>query len=1387
MPPAFPTSSRSRSGPLGRTLRLVLAALFLVAGTAPLRAADPASADEAKTARVAELFGRENLVAWCIVPFDAKKRTPEQRVAMLKALGFRRFAYDWRGEHLPTFDHEVELLQKEGIELSAVWFPGGLDASAKTILEVLKKRGVKTQLWVTGGGGPTKTPEEQKARVAAEAKRLQPICAAADEIGCTVALYNHGGWFGEPENQLEILASLAAGTPPVKNVGIVYNLHHGHAHLDRFAKILDATTPHLFMLNLNGMYDAGEARGAKIVPLGQGARDLELLQAIVAGKYRGRIGILGHTQDDAEARLKDNLDGLDWLVPQLLGSPAAPKPVPRTPSAKPREVGAAPQAAPAVAAKAVPAKQVALQTAPASPAGAAKPADPQTGAAVPAAPAAVLPYDPAVAAALLKDARDTGDPRAGARVVSSVRFACVSCHKVGALGGTVGPELTALAKTQTAEQIVESLLWPKRVVKDEYQAWTVVTVDGKSLQGYRVEEDKEKLVLKQTSDGAVVEIPLDEIDEKTLNGTLMPEGLAAAMTPIERRDVVRFLLDLGAKPELASLVTLPAHPPAPEKFSYVAAPLHGERWPYQKAFVNRDRLYDFYAKEAEYFAAKNPRPLLVPEYPGLDGGSYGHWGNQKEEVWADDRWNSTDVGSLLAGVFRGCGKTIPKGVCVRLGDAGDLGVCFNPQTLSYEALWQGGFLKFSKTRHGFVDAIAPLGTPLPAPAGDKPQGNFQYHGFYRYGKRVVFAYRLNDVEMLDSPWAEGGKFVRTVAPADQHPLAAALRGGKRQWPEVFTVKGELGKSDKERFVVDTIPLPTENPWKALVFPGDHAFLPDGTAFVCTMQGDVWRAVGVDETLAEVRWNRFAAGLNHSLGMLAIDGKLHVLGRDQITRLEDRDGDGEADYYHCVSNAYTTSPAGHDFICGLERDAEGNFLTASGNEGVLKISPDGKRSEVVAAGFRNPDGIGLTPDGTVTVPCSEGDWTPSSMICEVRPGGWYGYRGPKNNLPPDLPLVYLPRGLDNSSGAQSTITSPAWGALQGKMVHTSFGACTWFLLLRDKVGERVQGAVVPLPGEFASGAHRARFSPKDGQLYVSGMAGWGNYASADGCFHRIRLQPGPLRLPLAWKAHQNGVAVTFSEPLDREFVEHPSRHFVQAWNYRYGPGYGSPEFSARHFGLRGHDVLDVASAKVLADGKTLFLEIPDLQPVNQLHLHLKIDDGEARELFATVHQLDSPRTDVPGYVAAPKTVAAHPIFADLAFALQKSAPNPWSKRIGGARQIVVEAGKNLTFATRTLRAAAGETLVVKFVNPDVVPHNWVLLKPGSLQRVGELVNRAVADPEAPLRHYVPKTDDVLHYTDIVSPQDQATIFFKAPKEKGRYPFLCSFPGHWMVMNGELIVE
>src|SRR5579875_3888247 len=604
------------------------------------------------------LFARDNLIAWCIVPFDSKKRGPQERAAMLRRLGFRHFAYDWRAEHIPTFDAEVDALKRHGVSLDAFWVaPGELNRESRIILDVLKRHGVKAQLWVLLDLGSDRVSgAEQERRVAAAAAKLRPLAEEAGKIGCSLALYNHGGWFGEPENQLAILERLRQ--QGVTNVGIVYNLHHGHDHLDRIAQILSKLKPHLVAINLNGMDPGGDRVGRKILPLGQGARDLELLRIIRDSGYRGPIGILGHTMDDVEERLRDNLDGLDWLVPQLDGKPPGPRPTPRTP--------VSPPFAP----------------------------PPKAG--------RNAPDEAAQVAALLDEARKEGDAFRGAAVFASPKFACLSCHRVVDQGGSVGPDLSTAGVCIKPEEIVESVLWPGRKVKQGYEAVSIASADGRVVQGYRQGESSDALLLRDPASGDPIRIAKSDIEAIREGITLMPEGLVAAMTSQERRDLIRFLLDLG-RPGQSAAGKLLAHAHTPASFPFDRAPLHPEDWPNRRHPVNRDRVYDFYAKEAEYFSKQPTMPALLPPYPGLDGGTLGHWGNQSDATWADDRWNRTDLGTLLCGVFRGAGVTVPKAVCVRLGDGGDVSACFNPETLCYEALWTGGFLRFEPKRHGLLD------------------------------------------------------------------------------------------------------------------------------------------------------------------------------------------------------------------------------------------------------------------------------------------------------------------------------------------------------------------------------------------------------------------------------------------------------------------------------------------------------------------------------------------------------------------------------------------------------------------------------------------------------------------------------------------------------------
>lgn len=268
----------------------------------------------AQKAKNPDLYTRQNLVAWCIVPFDSMKRNPEERAAMLKDLGLTQLAWDWRQEHLATMEEEIKTLRKNNIKLKSVWFwiNGGsgqtMDDANHFILKTLKNNNVRTELWLSFNDrffeGMTDAEKLKKAVSA-----IKEINAQARAIGCTVHLYNHGSWFGEPGNQVKIIEALKT-----KDIGIVYNFHHARHQVNDFPKLLKLMLPYLSTVNINGMKEGGPM----ILTVGQGDKEQWMLEQLKASGYKGSVGILSHVDDeDAKIVLQRNLEGLKTLLKEM--------------------------------------------------------------------------------------------------------------------------------------------------------------------------------------------------------------------------------------------------------------------------------------------------------------------------------------------------------------------------------------------------------------------------------------------------------------------------------------------------------------------------------------------------------------------------------------------------------------------------------------------------------------------------------------------------------------------------------------------------------------------------------------------------------------------------------------------------------------------------------------------------------------------------------------------------------------------------------------------------------------------------------------------------------------------------------------------------------------
>ena len=254
----------------------------------------------------------DNLFAWCVVPFDSVERTPQARVAMLKELGFPAYAYDWREKHLAEMKEEWQLAQTNGIEVMAVWLwidgnadqPGQLSPANGQVLANIAESGLQTQVWVGFNSNYFQEfSEEEKVKRGVE--MVSYLHQRAEDIGCRIALYNHGDWFGEPVNQVKIIETIQS-----KDIGIIFNFHHAHPQIDYFPDIVETMLPYLWAVNLNGL----KIGGPKILPIGSGDHEASMLNILQEAGYEGPFGILGHVEEaDVREILEDNLEGLKSL------------------------------------------------------------------------------------------------------------------------------------------------------------------------------------------------------------------------------------------------------------------------------------------------------------------------------------------------------------------------------------------------------------------------------------------------------------------------------------------------------------------------------------------------------------------------------------------------------------------------------------------------------------------------------------------------------------------------------------------------------------------------------------------------------------------------------------------------------------------------------------------------------------------------------------------------------------------------------------------------------------------------------------------------------------------------------------------------------------------
>ena len=624
---------------------------------------------------------------------------------------------------------------------------------------------------------------------------------------------------------------------------------------------------------------------------------------------------------------------------------------------------------------------------------------------------------------------------------------------------------------------------------------------------------------------------------------------------------------------------------------------------------------------------------------------------------------------------------------------------------------------------------------------------------------------------------------------------------KPQWPLVLEGHGEVAEVSAP-YVIDTLPIPLVNPYRAPMFLSGITFDEDGVAYVTTLFGEVWKVSGIDRDLKHVKWKRMIAGLNSTLGILYHKGTLFIGDKAELLALHDLNGDDEFDFIERRNQAFENF--GRNVHAGLVVDDKDAFYYITA-KGLARLAND--QFEVFAPPLRTAMGVGITHDHRIWATPQEGGGTPASAIFEFHEGDdLYRpmFRGSEEDVEQerrklDPALVYIPRGVDNSTACSMAVSSDRFGPIDGKMLSFSYGACSTQLVLRDKPpgAKRFQGAVVPIPGNFFSGANHGAVNPKDGQVYIVGHDGWGTYAITDGSLQRLRYTNKPAYYPVGFRLHTNGVRIKFGRAPDRDAATNAGNFFAQQWNYLYSAAYGSPEFSIRSPNRKGHDRLTIQSSHLLDDGKSIFIEIPGLSPSMTTHLYgrLKGQDGEPFELNMFMTGL---------FLA--KAFGGHletPLPSELAHAT-KTLTLPFSDKRAkeakiseadrkGAKNVELVVNDGLKFtphsqANETFRTlVTGDRVIFRIRNSSKggMAHNAVIVRRKDVVLVGEASDRIVADPRALENSYVPKflegmNERVLAHSTIVPPGDYREFLLRAD-EAGEYTMLCTFPGHWRIMQ------
>lgn len=635
------------------------------------------------------------------------------------------------------------------------------------------------------------------------------------------------------------------------------------------------------------------------------------------------------------------------------------------------------------------------------------------------------------------------------------------------------------------------------------------------------------------------------------------------------------------------------------------------------------------------------------------------------------------------------------------------------------------------------------------------------------------------------------------------------------------------QSEMDYYTLKTIAIPQDVKLEV----GGIAVLPDGRIAASTRRGEIWiiqNAYGTGTTY----FSKFASGLHEVLGLAYKDGAFYCTQRGELTKIEDKDGDGKADTFTPIA-LFQLSGNYHEYAYGPVFDKQGdmyvtlNVAWVGYGDGLgkwhgwlMKIKENGEQ-EPIATGLRSPAGFTINSNNDVFYAENQGDWVGSGRVTHLEKGDFAGNAGGLNwtkepesplkltkedlkivdNGQPmheaakkikelKLPAVWFPHTLMGISTADvlEDITEGSFGPFTGQYFVADQGHSKIMRMSLEKVKGKYQGACYPFFEGFASGLLRLRWG-LDGSMFA-GMTsrGWASTGKADYALQRL-VWNGETPFEMKdIKAMPDGFEIEFTMPVDASKLKNPMLYNINSFTYMYHHNYGSPIINNRNRKITGIvPSEDGRKVKLVLDslleGYIHEIKVKDLVSTsNKSLLHdfayytlNNIPDG-AKTILKDEQRV---KAHTGMHHTTPNGTAAKPAAATKK--RQLTMPADW-KQPDKVLKLGTKPG--LKYDIGQFEVKAGSKIRLVFNNNDDMTHNVVIVVPGAGDEIGKLaLNLGLKGSEM---NYVPNSPKVLFHTALLQPESSESIYFIAPTKPGEYIFICTYPGHASVMRGILKV-